>query len=82
MVEALNLEVEITVREEAYPLLKEFEDFSQKVMRLDSASPQYIQEAKIYRVGVTNAADRGLDMYSNWGPAIQIKHLSLRKYCQ
>ena len=23
------------------------------------------------------AADRGLDMYSNWGPAIQIKHLSL-----
>ena len=29
------------------------------------------------RVGVTNAADRGLDMYSNWGPAIQIKHLSL-----
>lgn len=30
-----------------------------------------------FRVGVTNAADRGLDMYSNWGPAIQIKHLSL-----
>lgn len=77
LVEALNLEVEITVKEEAYPLLKEFEDFSQKVMCLDSSSPQYIQEAKIYRVGVTNAADRGLDMYSNWGPAIQIKHLSL-----
>lgn len=69
--------MEITVKEEAYPLLKEFEDFSQKVMCLDSSSPQHIQEAKIYRVGVTNAADRGLDMYSNWGPAIQIKHLSL-----
>ena len=26
---------------------------------------------------MTNAADRGLDMYSNWGPAIQIKHLTL-----
>ncbi len=36
-----------------------------------------MQDAKVYRVGVTNAADRGLDMYSNWGPAIQIKHLSL-----
>lgn len=58
-------------------MLEEFEDFSQKVMCLDSSSPQHIQEAKIYRVGVTNAADRGLDMYSNWGPAIQIKHLSL-----
>ena len=77
LVEALQLEVEITVKEEAYPLLKEFEDFSQKVMCLNSSTPQYIQDAKVYRVGVTNAADRGLDMYSNWGPAIQIKHLSL-----
>ncbi len=77
LVEALDLKVEITVNEEAYPLLKEFEDFSQKVMCLNCASPQYRQDAKVYRVGVTNAADRGLDMYSNWGPAIQIKHLSL-----
>ena len=77
LVEAMNLEVEVTVKEEAYPLLKEFEDFTQKVMCLDCSTPQHIQEAKVYRVGVTNAADRGLDMYSNWGPAIQIKHLSL-----
>lgn len=77
LVEAMNLEVEVTVKEDAYPLLKEFEDFTQKVMCLDCSTPQYIQEARVYRVGVTNAADRGLDMYSNWGPAIQIKHLSL-----
>ncbi len=77
LVEVLNLNVEITVKKEKYPLLKEFEDFSQKVMCLNSTSPQYVQDAKVYRVGVTNAADRGLDMYSNWGPAIQIKHLSL-----
>jgi len=36
-----------------------------------------LQDAKMYRVGVTNAADRGLDMYSNWRPAIRIKHLTL-----
>ena len=77
LVEAMNLEVEVTVKEDAYPLLKEFEDFTQKVMCLDCTTPQHIQEARVYRVGVTNAADRGLDMYSNWGPAIQIKHLSL-----
>ena len=77
LVDALNLEVEVTVKEDAYPLLKEFEDFTQKVMCLNCSSPQHIQEARIYRIGVTNAADRGLDMYSNWGPAIQIKHLSL-----
>lgn len=77
LVETLNLEVEVTVKEDAYPMLQEFEDFTQKVMCLDFTNPQHIQEAKVYRVGVTNAADRGLDMYSNWGPAIQIKHLSL-----
>lgn len=66
LVEALNLEVEITVDKDAYPLLKEFEDFTQKVMCLDSSAPQYVQDAKVYRVGVTNAADRGLDTYSNW----------------
>lgn len=77
LVESLNLQIEISVDEEYFPLLKEFEDFSEKVMCLDANNTTYIQNAKVYRVGVTNAADRGLDMYSNWGPAIQIKHLTL-----
>lgn len=77
LVDALNLKVEVSVAEESFPLLKEFEDFSIKIMCLDQKNTKHIQEAAVYRVGVTNAADRGLDMYSNWGPAIQIKHLSL-----
>ena len=77
LVNAMNLQVQISVDEQAYPLLQEFEDFSRKVMCLDAANPIHVQDARVYRVGVTNAADRGLDMYSNWGPAIQIKHLSL-----
>lgn len=77
LVDALELTVEVSVREDNYDLLEEFEDFSKKVMCLDFSNPTHIQDAKVYRVGVTNAADRGLDMYSNWGPAIQIKHLTL-----
>lgn len=77
LVDATNLKVEISVDEKSLPIIKEFSDFSQKVMCLNVSHPQYIQAAAVYRVGVTNAADRGLDMYSNWGPAIQIKHLSL-----
>ena len=46
-------------------------------MCLDATNVIFAQNANVYRVGVTNAADRGLDMYSNWGPAIQIKHLTL-----
>lgn len=77
LVEAMHLQVEISVSDDALPLLKEFEDFSRKVMCLDTTNVMFAQNANVYRVGVTNAADRGLDMYSNWGPAIQIKHLTL-----
>lgn len=77
LVDALSLKVEVSVDESHFDILSEFEDFTKKVMCLDFSNPTHIQDARVYRVGVTNAADRGLDMYSNWGPAIQIKHLSL-----
>ena len=77
IVDALNLQVEVSVAEDKIELLSEFEDFADKVMLLNPSQLTHIQDARVYRVGVTNAADRGLDMYSNWGPAIQIKHLSL-----
>ena len=77
LVETLQMKVEVSVKAENVKILKEFNDFAHMVMCIDFSNPAYIQDAKVYRVGVTNAADRGLDMYSNWGPAIQIKHLSL-----
>lgn len=77
LVEALKLEVEISIAASELDILKEFKDFANKVMCLDVNVTRSKQNARVYRVGITNAADRGLDMYSNWGPAIQIKHLSL-----
>lgn len=77
LIDALNLQVEISVDAAKVNILAEFSDFAAMVMGIDFFHPSHIQDAKVYRVGVTNAADRGLDMYSNWGPAIQIKHLSL-----
>lgn len=77
LVEALDLQVEVSVESSKIDILTEFEDFAKMVMCLDVHILRNKQNARVYRVGVTNAADRGLDMYSNWGPAIQIKHLSL-----
>lgn len=77
LVVALELQVTISINAEKQELLSEFADFAKMVMSLDVDNLTRQQNAKVYRVGVTNAADRGLDMYSNWGPAIQIKHLSL-----
>lgn len=77
LIDTLELKIEISINDEKLDMVKEFEDFTRSVMCLDFSNPTAIQDAKVYRVGVTNAADRGLDMYANWGPAVQIKHLSL-----
>ena len=44
LVEAMKLEVTITVKEEGLSLLKEFEDFSHKVMCLDCSTTQFIPQ--------------------------------------
>ncbi|MGK7921825.1 MAG: HaeII family restriction endonuclease [Trichodesmium sp.] len=76
-----ELEVKITVEFNPVKmeLLKEFENFAKKVICIDSNSSKFTSAASINRVGVTNAADRGLDMWANFGPAIQIKHLTLNE---
>ncbi len=77
LIDAMDMEVEVSVSSDKLDILSEFGDFAKKVMCLDINIHEHKERAKVYRVGVTNAADRGLDMYSNWGPAIQIKRLSL-----
>ena len=44
---------------------------------INSENNKKTLDAHFHRVGVTNAADRGLDMYANFGSVVQIKHLSL-----
>ena len=77
LTDGLGLTVEVSVKDDRTELLEEFSDFTKGVMLIDAASMAHVEEARIYRVGITNAADRGLDMYANWGPAIQVKHLAL-----
>ncbi|MEQ1704589.1 MAG: HaeII family restriction endonuclease [Rickettsiales bacterium] len=77
LVEALEVMVTISINDKKVGILEEFEDFTKMVIGLSSKDKLLNLPAKIYRVGVTNAADRGLDMYANFGMAIQIKHLSL-----
>jgi len=77
LTDELNLRMELSVSEDRIDLLREFESFTKSIMRLTVDQMTHIESAKVYRVGVTNAADRGLDMFTNWGPVIQIKHLAL-----
>lgn len=77
LVEALDVSIQVSFNLDKKELLQEFSDFAQNVIQLSVESPSLNMKAKINRVGVTNAADRGLDMWANFGMAIQIKHLSL-----
>ncbi len=77
IIEALELKIEVSFNPNQKSILTEFDDFTKQIIGLDSNTPSFLTSAKIYRVGITNAADRGLDMWANFGLAIQIKHLSL-----
>ena len=77
LVESLKITVTVEANVAKQKLLEEFSDFAERVIRLSKERSKVTVNAKINRVGVTNAADRGLDMWANFGMAIQIKHLSL-----
>lgn len=79
LVSELEISITVSYNEDKKNILKEFEDFSEKVICINSDISEFSSPARINRVGVTNAADRGLDMWANFGPAIQIKHLSLNE---
>lgn len=77
LVEAFGVSIRVSMNPEKYRLLDEFSDFAKMVVNLTPENTSFQVGARIHRVGVTNAADRGLDMFANFGLAIQIKHLSL-----
>lgn len=77
LVRKMGVEVSIDVPESGRHLLADFDDLARVVLGVTASAPRRSAPARIYRVGVTNAADRGLDMWANFGPAIQVKHLSL-----
>lgn len=79
LVHYLEATVTLRVDKSKGDLLREFEDFTSTVLGLTTEQPEFTKAAHLYRVGATHAADRGLDMWANFGPAVQVKHVSLSK---
>jgi hypothetical protein len=77
LLEQLDVHIQTRIANLDSAVMEEFSDFVEKVLGLTIADPIQDMRPYVYRVGVTNAADRGLDMWANFGLAIQIKHLSL-----
>ena len=77
LLEVLEVKIGVRINNINNTILSEFSEFTEMVLGLSFDTPEIYQDAKVYRVGVTNAADRGLDMWGNFGAAIQIKHISI-----
>jgi len=73
----LKATVTLSVDKKKKDLLADFERFSTLVLGIDINHLSITQPARLFRFGTTNAADTGLDIWANFGPAIQIKHISL-----
>ena len=76
---SINVKIDIYYDPNKIAILNAFSTFSDKVLNLTALENRKTLDAHFHRVGVTNAADRGLDMYANFGSVVQIKHLSLDK---
>lgn len=77
LVKHLKVMITISADSAETELLREFEEFARLLLGIDVQNPTVSCPARLYRAGVTNAADRGLDIWANFGPAIQVKHLTL-----
>lgn len=77
IVRALRAEITLSVNNEDEEILTDFARFIKMVLGISADQTRVVMPAALFRVGVTNAADRGLDMWANFGTAIQVKHLTL-----
>jgi HaeII restriction endonuclease len=67
IVSELELTVEVSMNPSKQPILQDFSDFATKVLSLELNRTSFKTAARLYRVGVTNAVDRGIDMWANFG---------------
>jgi len=77
LVRTLKAQVTLELENTDKDILNDFESFVKLVLGVDAKNTKVTVPAALYRVGVANAADRGIDMWANFGPAVQVKHLTL-----
>lgn len=77
ILDVMNASVTLSIDSNNSKILSDFDKFVVNVLGIESGNNSRSTSARVYRVGATNANDGGLDMWANYGPAIQIKHIGL-----
>lgn len=70
----LEANVAVTIPVENEAMRQEFSGITEVLFGISGNMLQRTQAARIYRAGVTNAADKGIDMWANFGPVVQVKY--------
>jgi hypothetical protein len=73
----VRAQVTISVVKSEAAILTDFQDFCQLLLGVDAMNPSITVPARLYRVGGANSRDGGVDLWANFGPAVQVKHISL-----
>lgn len=74
---ALKATITVSLENPDQAIIDDFNNFITAVLGLSHDRMTQVIPAALYRAGVTNAADRGLDIWTNFGPIVQVKHLRL-----
>ena len=78
VLDTLGATVSVSLDRQRLDVLSGFQEFLRTVIGLDAGTDKpFARPARVYRAGATNAADRGIDIWANFGPVIQVKHLDL-----
>lgn len=73
----LQAQITLEIKNKDKKNLKDFKILINMVLGISGKQTKLVLPASLYRVGTTNAANRGLDISANFGLAIQVKHLTL-----
>jgi len=73
----VRAQVTVSISTDDAAIIADFQDFCQLLLDVDAAKPTVTVQARLYRVGGANSRDGGVDLWANFGPAIQVKHIAL-----
>lgn len=77
IVRATGATVTVSVNETAKSIVAAFEDFVELLLGITPEQLSATIPAHLYRLGTANQADAGLDIWANFGPAVQVKHMDI-----
>ncbi|MFN4033593.1 MAG: HaeII family restriction endonuclease [Fimbriimonadales bacterium] len=77
VLDQLRVSVEIAVDPRSLSKYPEFASLTSLLLGLSESTPRRSMSARLFRSGIANAADCGVDMWANFGPIVQVKHVTL-----